>query len=142
MMEPTCSRSGLRGAGSGLHGAVLWLGAVFWLGAGGCVAPAPERLTCDDVLSPSQFENGDLEALISGTSGKGCADGGCHDGKTRQQGLRLDSSVYVYEELSTRPDILYAMVASGEMPAGNGTRWDEADLRLFRSWYCNGGFPP
>jgi hypothetical protein len=106
-----------------------------------CVAPAPERLTCDDVLSPDQFKTADLEALMSGTSGKGCAAEECHDGKTREEGIRLDSSVYIYEELSTRTDILYAMVASGEMPAGGGTRWDEGDLRLFRSWYCNGGFP-
>ena len=125
-----------------LAGARRLFGALLVLGASGCVAPGSERLTCDDVLSPSQFKDADLEALISGTSGKGCASEGCHDGKTRQEGFRLDSSLYVYEELSTRPDILYAMVASGEMPAGDGTRWGEDDLRLFRSWYCNGGFPP
>jgi hypothetical protein len=107
----------------------------------GCVAPATERLTCDDTLSPGQFQTSDLQALIAGTSGKGCAAEGCHDGATREEGFRLDSSVYIYEELSTRADILYAMIASGEMPAGDGTRWDENDLRLFRSWYCNGGFP-
>jgi hypothetical protein len=123
-------------------GALACLGALLVLGASSCVAPASERLTCDDVLAPSQLDDADLEALISGTSGKGCAGEGCHDAKTRQEGFRLDSSVYIYEELSTRPDILYAMVASGEMPAGDGTRWDADDLRLFRSWYCQGGFPP
>src|SRR3954462_12192637 len=107
-----------------------------------CVAPAPDRLTCDNVLPPDQFKDSDLTTLISATSGKGCAAEGCHDGATRQEGFRLDSDVYIYEELSTRADILYAMIASGEMPAGGGTRWDEDDLRLFRSWYCNGGFPP
>jgi hypothetical protein len=116
--------------------------AVMAFAGAGCVAPAPERLTCDDILSPDQFQTADLVSLISSTSDKGCAAGGCHDGKTRQQGLRLDASTYVYEELSSRGDILYAMVASGEMPAGGGTRWDEDDLKLFRSWYCSGGFPP
>jgi len=121
----------------------LLVAVVILLGAASaCVAPAPERLTCENVLSPNQFENRDLVTLISGTTGKGCAAEGCHDGATREAGFRLDSSTYIFEELSTRPDILYAMIASGEMPAGDGMRWDEDDLRLFRSWYCNGGFAP
>ncbi|MEO8181680.1 MAG: hypothetical protein ABI895_22830 [Deltaproteobacteria bacterium] len=122
----------------------LYVGLLALLGIAsgfGCVAPVAERLTCDDTLSPAQFKTSDLETLIAGTSGKGCAAEGCHDGATREEGFRLDSSVYIYEELSTRADILYAMIASGEMPAGDGTRWDQDDLRLFRSWYCNGGFP-
>jgi hypothetical protein len=126
-------------AAGGLRVAVL---ALVGFAVVGCVAPAPERLTCDNVLSSDQFNDADLLTLISGTSGKGCAVEGCHDGETREQGLRLDESTYVFEELSTRPDILYAMVASGEMPAGGGTRWDDDDLQLFRSWYCNGAFPP
>jgi hypothetical protein len=123
-----------------LRGALVALLALLGA-AGGCVAPTPERLTCENVLSPDQFENGDLVTLLSGTSGKGCAAEGCHDAKTREEGFRLDSSIYIFDELSTRPDILYALIASGEMPAGDGMRWDEDDLRLFRSWYCNGGFP-
>jgi len=51
----------------------LLVAVVILLGAASaCVAPAPERLTCENVLSPNQFENRDLVTLISGTTGKGC----------------------------------------------------------------------
>jgi hypothetical protein len=105
-----------------------------------CFPAAPEKLTCDDVLPAGQVEYGDLVSLISSDSAKGCAAGECHGGETQEQGLRLDSPSLIFEELTTRTDVIYAMVASGEMPA-EGVRWDEADLRLFRSWYCDGALP-
>jgi hypothetical protein len=78
--------------------------------------------------------------LIGGISEKGCAFSACHAGETQAHGLRLDSPGAVFDALSTRPDALYAMLASGRMPK-DGTAWSEEDLRLFRSWYCDGGFP-
>jgi hypothetical protein len=104
------------------------------------MASAPERLTCDDVLPPGEVKYSDLESLIGGMSEKGCAFSECHGGNAQQRGLRLDSPALIFDELSTRTDLIYAMLASGQMPA-QGTRWDEADLRVFRSWYCDGGFP-
>jgi hypothetical protein len=116
--------------------------AVFGLSSSvaACVAKAPERLTCDDISAPGDAEFSQLAALISGTEEKGCADGKCHGAPTQEQGLRLDTPSLIYEELTTRTDTIYAMVASGEMP-DDGTRWDDNDLRLFRSWYCNGALP-
>lgn len=105
-----------------------------------CVAKAPDRLTCDDISAPDNAQFSQLAALISAPDGKGCADGKCHGAPTQEQGLRLDTPSLIYEELTTRTDTVYAMVASGEMP-DHGTPWDANDLRLFRSWYCNGALP-
>jgi hypothetical protein len=118
------------------HGAAI--GLLSALAA--CVASEPERLTCDDVSAPDPTDFAQLAALISAPDGKGCANGQCHGVPTQEQGLRLDTPSLIFEELTTRTNTVYAMVASGEMP-DHGTPWDANDLRLFRSWYCNGALP-
>jgi hypothetical protein len=106
----------------------------------GCVPNAKEHLTCSDISPPDPGDFSQLVALISTDPDKGCTAAQCHGGQTQEQGLRLDTRSLIYEELTTRTDLIYAMIASGEMPQG-GTAWDDADLRLLRSWYCNGALP-
>jgi hypothetical protein len=105
-----------------------------------CLPPKEERLDCDDVLQASEANYSDLEALVTSDEGKGCGVADCHGSEEANQGLRFDNPNSAYDALTTRADDIYGQVASGEMPEG-GTRWDESDLRLFRSWYCNGSFP-
>jgi hypothetical protein len=106
----------------------------------GCYGPESERLSCGDVLAPENFDFRSLVALVRDPA-KGCLAGPCHTADMQAQGLRLDTAELVYEEMSTRADDMYAMLASGRMPA-DGTPWTDEDLRLFRSWYCSGAFPP
>ena len=106
-----------------------------------CLPPKDERLTCDDLLEASEVRYGDLEALVtSAVDEKGCGVADCHGADTANQGLRFDTPSTAYDALTTRLDAIYGQVSSGEMPE-DGDRWDEADLRLLRSWYCNGSFP-
>lgn len=125
-----------RALGGAAVGLLALLGAI----VAGCVPSAREHLTCGDILAADPSDFSQLVALISTDPDKGCAATQCHSGQTQEQGLRLDTRSLIYEELTTRTDLIYAMVASGEMP-DQGTPWDEADLRLFRSWYCNGALP-
>ena len=55
--------------------------------------------------------------------------------------MQLDDPKIVYDEFSHRPDKFYAVLASGVMP-DQGTPCTADELKLFRSWYCNGAFPP
>jgi hypothetical protein len=103
------------------------------------MSPGSERLSCRDTLPPAEASFRSLAALVLDPL-KGCTATGCHAADTQQQGVRLDQRALIYEEFATRPDDVYALLASGEMPE-DGVRWSEADLRLFRSWYCAGAFP-
>ena len=114
--------------------------AIFCVAAGACYGPEAERLSCDDIYAPGQFDFRTLQALVA-SEDKGCLDAPCHTAETQREGVRLDTPQLVYEELSTRPDDFYAVLASGVMPE-EGTRWSDEDLKVFRSWYCAGAFPP
>jgi len=105
-----------------------------------CFAPASERISCEDTLPQSEASFQRVSALALDPL-KGCAADGCHSGDGPQRGLQLDRSTLIYEEFSGNADVVYALLASGQMPDG-GVRWDSDDLRLFRSWYCDGAFPP
>lgn len=104
-----------------------------------CFAPDAERLSCSDVLAPADVDFRTIQALVQDPE-KGCLDSECHSAGTQQQGIRLDTPKLVYDEMSTRPDLFYSVLASGEMP-DQGTAWSEAELRAFRSWYCAGALP-
>lgn len=106
----------------------------------GCYGKEAERLSCDDALPADSVEFQNLVALVNDQE-KGCIASECHSAETQVEGIRLDTPKLVYDEFSQRPDLFYAMVASGEMPE-QGTRWSEDDLLQFRSWYCAGAFPP
>jgi uncharacterized membrane protein len=106
----------------------------------GCYEPQSERLSCDDVSPASNADFSQLQALVQDQD-KGCLSSDCHNAKTQEQGIRLDTADLVYDEFSHRPDKFYAVLASGIMP-DEGTRWTDDDLKLFRSWYCSGAFRP
>jgi hypothetical protein len=135
------------GAFHGRGGSIrhAWLKMGVWLALSSlpliaCLPPNAERLTCNDLIEPSEARYSELEALVTASEGKGCGVADCHGSEQANQGLRFDTASEAYDALTTRADDIYGQVASGEMPAG-GTHWDESDLRLFRSWYCNGSFP-
>ena len=113
-------------------------GALFLLA--GCMAPDSERLSCRGTLPPEPASFSSLTALVLDPL-KGCTASGCHAADTQQHGVRLDQPELIYEEFAQHPDDVYALLASGQMPE-DGVRWSEDDLRLFRSWYCEGAFPP
>ena len=120
----------------------------FLLGAVGlcsaCLPHEEQRLSCDDVYPPGQFDYRAIEALIvqdQTRTTKGCLGAPCHSAGTKRSGVRLDTRDLIYEELSTRPELYYETLATGYMPH-DGIPWDEEDLKIFRSWYCAGAFPP
>ena len=105
-----------------------------------CYEPQSERLSCDDVLPAGSADFSGLQALVQDQE-KGCLASDCHNAKTQEEGIRLDTEALVYDEFSHRPEKFYAVLASGIMPE-EGTRWSDDDLKLFRSWYCSGAFSP
>jgi hypothetical protein len=138
MAHPVSRHRG-RGAGHGWSKFGAWL-ALSSLPLCACLSPKDERLTCDNLLEPSEVRYSDLEALVTSGEGKGCGVADCHGSEQANQGIRFDTASNAYDALTTRVEDIYGQVASGEMPQG-GTRWEESDLRLLRSWYCNGSFP-
>lgn len=117
--------------------------AAFALSAG-CFPPEEERLSCDDVYAPGSFDYRVLEDLVLQDeieTSKGCIAAPCHSAGTQRGGVRLDTPKLIYDELSTRADTYYEALASGYMPH-DGVRWEDEELKIFRSWYCAGAFPP
>jgi hypothetical protein len=110
--------------------------------ASACLGPQSEQLSCDDVLPAGSVDFSSIQSIVlRPPRGKGCQGAPCHSGSAQSGGVRLDEPQLVYEELSTRPELFYAVLASAEMPR-RGRPWSDADLRAFRSWYCSGAFPP
>jgi hypothetical protein len=120
--------------------APVYVALVFWSALAGCYEPESERLSCDDVLPAGSYDFSQLQALVQDRR-KGCLRGGCHVADTQPAGIRLDTPELVYDELAQRPEKFYAALASGFMPE-QGRPWSDDDLKLFRSWYCSGAFPP
>lgn len=135
-------RRGLPSGPVAVVGVALLVGASLWFVASlsACYGPSSERLSCEAVLPPNQASFEQLVTLVNDTD-KGCLASPCHSAKTQQHGIRLDTAKLVYQEFSSRPDLFYSVLSVGIMPDG-GTRWDDDDLLVFRSWYCNGAFPP
>jgi hypothetical protein len=106
-----------------------------------CRPPAEERVTCDDLLPPEQATFAALVELVTQeTPDKGCSVAKCHGSEEAEFGYRFDERAAIFDALTTQIDVVYAQVASGEMPPEGRERWDENDLRLLRTWYCNGAF--
>jgi hypothetical protein len=124
----------------GLFASSWWMGLSLFALASACYPPKSERLTCDDVYDADQVDFRTIQTLV-GDENKGCLSAPCHSAETQTEGLRLDTPDLVYEEFSTRADQIYGVLSSGEMPEG-GTPWSDEDLKVFRSWYCAGAFPP
>ena len=125
----------------GYHREVTWIYfALAFAGVlAGCYEPQSERLSCDDVLPAGTYDFSRIQALVQDPD-KGCLASECHNAKTQEEGIRLDTEDLVYDEFSHRPEKFYAVLASGIMP-DEGTRWSDDDLKLLRSWYCTGAFP-
>jgi hypothetical protein len=98
-------------------------------------------MTCDDLLPAEQATFDDLVELMTQESpDKGCAEAKCHGSEEAEVGYRFDERAAIYDALTTHVDAVYAQVASGEMPPNGRERWNERDLQLLRTWYCNGAF--
>jgi hypothetical protein len=109
-----------------------------------CFPPEEQRLSCDDVYDPGNFDYRSLEALVLQDeleTSKGCIAAPCHSAETQRAGIRLDTAKLIYDELSIRPELFYETLATGYMPH-DGIPWSDDDLKIFRSWYCAGAFPP
>lgn len=124
--------------------AALSAGSVCGVAAIGCAAPEDERVSCDDVLPPDEATFSDLKALMQRTDGKGCANESCHGAAHDAHGYRFDRDSAMYDALSTRFGAVYGVVAGETMPPTeerpNLATWNQADLQLLASWYCNGAF--
>lgn len=104
-----------------------------------CVAPSEDRISCDDILPPDEARFSDIEALVS-SPGKGCSNSDCHGSEKASKGYRFDERSVIFDGFTAHIDAVYGQVASGKMPE-DGLRWDDDDLRLVRSWHCNGSYP-
>jgi hypothetical protein len=122
----------LRGASSAL---ALVLSGGAWLI--GCGTSGDEALHCDDLAPAEQATWAAVAELVVEPGPKSC--GSCHHTETPLSGYNFEGPGVAYDALSTKMEIIYTQVASGEMPE-TGERWTEDDLRLLRSWYCNGAF--
>jgi hypothetical protein len=100
-----------------------WIGVmVAFTGAlASCYEPSSERLTCDDVLPAGSYDFSRLQALVQDPD-KGCLASECHDGKTQEKGIRLDTEDLVFDEFSHRPEKFYAVQASCRRKARAGAR--------------------
>lgn len=92
---------------------------------------------CGDALPASQVQFSDVYSLFTASGDKSCD--GCHSTSRPAYNYDLQSRPGVYDALTNHFDIVYAQIASGEMPE-DGDEWSASDLRTLRSWYCNGGF--
>jgi hypothetical protein len=117
-----------------------WAGALSLISVFACATPGAQQLSCNDTLPAQSVSFDQLSALVFDPL-KGCTASGCHSGDTQQHGIRLDTPQLIYAEFSLDAADVYATLASERMPY-DGVPWDEDDLRRFRTWYCNGAFPP
>jgi mono/diheme cytochrome c family protein len=104
---------------------------------GACAADGDHALHCDDLLPDDDATYGAVAALVVDPGPKSC--GSCHNTDAPLGGYNFEGRAVSYDALTTKMEIIYTQVASGEMPE-TGQRWDDDDLRLLRSWYCRGAF--
>ena len=95
------------------------------------------RLECDDLLPEAEAVYDEVAALVVDSGSKSC--GGCHNGDAPIGGYNFEARGVAYDALVSKIEIIYANVASQQMPV-EGEPWNEDDLRLLRSWYCHGAF--
>jgi len=92
-------------------------------------------LQCTDLLPAASVSFADVRALIVDTGPKSCSR--CHNTATPIYGYNFEGPGVAWDALTTRTDPIYGQLSSGRMPK-DGTRWTEGDLRILRTWYCNG----
>jgi hypothetical protein len=96
-----------------------------------CGGAEEERLTCHDILP----EEASGFAEVSGLLMRYC--GGCHHASSLVYGYDFGTPESVYRSVIYKSDIVYAQMATGEMPP-DGPKLEDEQLRVFRSWYCRG----
>ena len=65
--------------------------------------------------------------------------GGEYENLYRAIRVSLDSSATVYDTLTNKMSLVYPELSSGRMPR-DGLPWNADELRMLRTWYCNGAF--
>ncbi|AKU93164.1 hypothetical protein [Vulgatibacter incomptus] len=90
---------------------------------------------CDDLLPAGSASFRDVAPMFTDKGPKGCAQ--CHNTKEPVYGLNFEGPAVTYDALNRRFDAIYDQVETGSMPR-KGERWTQADLKLLRSWYCQG----
>ena len=98
---------------------------------------AETTLHCRDLLPPEQTHYTDLAAIFMQQGGAGCAN--CHNNAAPVYGYNFEGPGVTYDALTNKPEAIYGQLVTGEMPIG-GVQWTDAEIKLFRSWYCHGGF--
>ena len=112
----------------------LLVGAVLLAALLGACA-SPYELDCRDTLPPGEATFERLQELAVKANPKACSR--CHNTRTPVRALNFEGPGVAYDAFISRPAVIYEQVASGSMPQG-GPAWSEDDLRLLRSWYCDG----
>ena len=94
------------------------------------------QINCKDLLPAGEATYSAVAAIVTSTDDpRNCAV--CHNGSDPLYNLNLGSPEAAYEDMVTQIDYVYAQIASGQMPQ-HGQRWSDDDVRLLRSWYCEG----
>ncbi len=100
-----------------------------------CGAPPAARLDCSNLLPADQASFARVATLVTSSSAKGCA--ACHNTKSPTYGLNLEGPGVAWDAFATKMNLVYPLLATGQMPKG-GEKWTDDELRLVRSWYCQG----
>ena len=94
------------------------------------------QINCDDLLPAGQASYMELATIVTSTDDeRNCAV--CHNGADPLYDLNLGTPAAAYEDMVSQIDYIYGSVAGGNMPK-HGQRWSDDDVRLLRSWYCEG----
>lgn len=98
---------------------------------------ADHALECKDLLPAGSVSFRDVTARVIEGGSKSCAL--CHNTATPIYGYNFELPGVAYDALTNHMAPIYRQLASGRMPK-DGTRWTEDDLRVLRTWYCDGAF--
>jgi hypothetical protein len=109
---------------------LCWLALV---AVAGCGTENP--LECRDLLPTGEASFARIRPLFMDGSRKSCTL--CHNATSPVFGYDFEGPAATYDALTSRIAPIYEVLASGEMPE-DGERWSADDLRLLRSWYCQG----
>ena len=90
-------------------------------------------LTCDEQVPAEDASFSKVYSVLSST----CGFVGCHDSESQLYGYDFSTRAAAYHSFTRKPEIVFAQIASGQMPLGLGPL-GEAQVRMIETWYCNG----
>ncbi len=99
------------------------------------LACSPSTASCDDLLPLEVARYPIVSEMFTASGSKGCVQ--CHNTREPVYGLNFEGPAVTFDALTTRFDVIYDQLETGRMPQG-GVRWSRDDLRILRSWYCQG----